>query len=298
MQIGLSYWVISFQNQINMKLYKNGNITLVSLDDKCFQLDIDDWDQFINRENLRSQILEELKGLEPLGSSPISSITKFDPPMGSQEVWAAGVTYLRSKEERQKESEASGGAQFYDKVYDAERPELFFKASAARTVGSGQDINIRRDSTWNVPEPELVLFLSSKSTVEGYTIGNDLSSRSIEGENPLYLPQAKTWNKCAGLGPCLYLPESPLSPETKIRLQIFRNRDLAFEGSTSISQMKRSFNELIEFLFREIDFPAGCFLMTGTGIVPPADFTLQVGDEVRISIEGIGKLVNLIGQND
>jgi 2-dehydro-3-deoxy-D-arabinonate dehydratase len=153
---------------------------------------------------------------------------------------------------------------------------------------------IRRDSTWNVPEPELTLFISSEGSIEGYTIGNDLSSRSIEGENPLYLPQAKTWDRCAALGPCLYLPDEPISLDTTVELQITRGNTLAFKGHTEISQMKRNFNELIQFLFRECEFPIGCFLMTGTGIVPPDNFTLKAGDEVIISIEGIGELFNVI----
>jgi 2-dehydro-3-deoxy-D-arabinonate dehydratase len=192
------------------------------------------------------------------------------------------------------ESEKSGGATFYDMVYEAERPELFFKATAARTVGSGDYVNIRKDSTWNVPEPELTLFVSPRAKIVGYTIGNDMSSRSIEGENPLYLPQAKVYERCAGLGPCIYLTDEPLSKDTLIEIQILRQQKVVFEGKTTLHQIKRSFEELVEYLYRECSFPYGCFLMTGTGIVPPSDFTLQSQDEIRIGIEHIGTLVNFV----
>lgn len=277
-----------------MKIYKVGEKALILSGMEWFELEFIDWDSFLNRENLRNQIKDDLKEHNPLKGDPLISIECFDPPMGNQEIWAAGVTYMRSKEERKKESKDSGGAQFYDKVYDAARPEIFFKASAARTVGSGSDIHIRKDSDWNVPEPELALFITSTGSVEGYSIGNDMSSRSIEGENPLYLPQAKTYDKCAGLGPCLYVPESPISLDTEIDINISRNDHSIFEGRTTINKMKRTFNEIIHYLFLECSFPNGCYLMTGTGVVPPEDITLEVSDKIQIRIEGIGELVNTV----
>ena len=212
-------------------------------------------------------------------------------PLDVQEVWASGVTYLRSKVARIEESE--GGGDFYDKVYDAERPELFLKATPRRVVGPNQPIRIRRDSTWDVPEPELTLVLSSSGAIVGYTIGNDVSSRSIEGENPLYLPQAKYFDGCCSLGPVIELADGEFAPRT-IRLSIARDGQTAYEGQTSTSQMRRTLEELAGYLFRELTFPDGVFLMTGTGIVPPDDWTLQSGDLVTIEIEGIGTLVNSV----
>ena len=218
--------------------------------------------------------------------------------MGQQEIWASGVTYLRSKIERMNEAKDAGGADFYDRVYDADRPELFFKASPARTVGTGDSVFIRRDSAWNVPEPECTLFISSSGTIEAYTIGNDMSSRSIEGENPLYLPQAKTYERCASIGPCLYLPESPLPLSTRISMSIVRNEREVFAGNTTLEMMKRSFQELVSYLYKECEFPNGSFLMTGTGIVPAEDFTLEADDLIEISMERIGTLVNTVGHRN
>jgi 2-dehydro-3-deoxy-D-arabinonate dehydratase len=172
---------------------------------------------------------------------------------------------------------------------------LFFKATAARTVGLGATVLIRRDSQWNVPEPELTLFCTSSGKIVGYTIGNDMSSRDIEGENPLYLPQAKSYDASAALGPCILVMEHPIDPSTEISIQIRRKQQNVFEGSIQINRMKRSLPELASWLFRETSFPQGVFLMTGTGLVPPNEFTLAVGDEIRISIGGIGELVNTVG---
>lgn len=213
-------------------------------------------------------------------------------PIGSQEVWAAGVTYLRSRTARMEESEDAGGGTFYDKVYHAERPELFFKGTPHRVAGPGMTVRIRKDSKWNVPEPELTLAINKDGRIFGYTVGNDMSSRDIEGENPLYLPQAKVYQGSTGLGPCLLVTDEALSPDTAIKLEIRRDGVAVFSGETQISQIKRSFPELAEFLFREDSFPAGALLMTGTGIVPPDSFTLRSGDEIRIAIESIGTLVN------
>ena len=215
------------------------------------------------------------------------------PPIGQQEIWAAGVTYFRSRSARMEESEQSGGDQFYDLVYEAERPELFFKATGARARGHLDQVCIRGDSDWNVPEPELTLAINRHGNVFGYTIGNDMSSRSIEGENPLYLPQAKVYRGSCAIGPCLVVGDV-VSKETKISIEIERSGSQAFSGSTTVSQIKRSFEELAGFLFRENEFPLGAYLMTGTGVVPDADFTLASGDKIRIDIDELGTLENTV----
>src|SRR6266581_3004535 len=209
-------------------------------------------------------------------------------PIGSQEVWAAGVTYVRSREARMQETHTPD---VYDRVYEAERPELFLKATPSRVVGPGKPVGIRADSTWDVPEPELVLVLNSQLEIVGFTAGNDVSSRSIEGENPLYLPQAKIYDGACALGPCI-VPASAVDPPFAITLRILRAGAVAFEGTTSTERMKRRFEELADHLGRALAFPAGAFLLTGTGIVPDAPFTLEAGDVVRIEIEGLGVLEN------
>jgi 2-dehydro-3-deoxy-D-arabinonate dehydratase len=212
-------------------------------------------------------------------------------PLNTQEVWASGVTYERSKVARMEESESGGS--FYDKVYDADRPELFMKATPRRVVSPGQPVRIRKDSTWNVPEPELTLVLSAAGKIVGVTIGNDMSSRSIEGENPLYLPQAKTYDGCAALGPSILIVDETMNLRAlPISIEIQRGGEAVFYGETSTARMKRTPEELVGFLFREASFPDGAFLMTGTGIVPPDSFTLESGDIVTITIEGIGTLTN------
>lgn len=213
-------------------------------------------------------------------------------PLDTQEVWACGVTYERSKQARMEESESGGD--FYDKVYTAERPEMFFKATPRRVVGPGQPVRIRRDSTWDVPEPEMTLVVSSSGKIVGVTVGNDMSSRSIEGENPLYLPQAKTYDGCASLGPSILLLSDVIPPlnALDIRLEIVRGGETVFVGETSTARMRRTPEELVGFLLREASFPDGAFLMTGTGIVPPDTFTLAGGDVISITIEGIGTLTN------
>jgi 2-dehydro-3-deoxy-D-arabinonate dehydratase len=212
-------------------------------------------------------------------------------PVERQEVWAAGVTYLRSKTARMKESDFSATA--YDKVYAAERPELFFKSIAEKVVATGEPVGIRRDARWNVPEPELALVLNSRGKIAGYTIGNDMSSRDIEGENLLYLPQAKIYDRSCALGPWIQLGASEAAArEWKIRLAIRRNGESAFTGKTSVGQIKRRFEELAGFLFHSQNFPHGAVLLTGTGIVPPGTFTLRERDVVEIEITGIGLLRN------
>ena len=229
-------------------------------------------------------------------SSPIPiDEAELLPPIDEQEVWAAGVTYKRSKAARMEESEAA--ASCYDRVYDSPRPELFMKATPNRVSGNGQPLRIREDSQWNVPEPELALVLNSRLRLVGFTIGNDMSSRDIEGDNPLYLPQAKVYDQCCGLGPCITLASSMPAPEQiGIELVIRRGGDVAFEGQTGIDQMARSFEDLISWLGRDSSFPRGAFLLTGTGIVPDSDFTLQPGDIVDITIDGIGTLSNSVVQ--
>ncbi len=217
----------------------------------------------------------------------------FLAPIDRQEIWAAGVTYKRSQVARMEESESS--ASNYDKVYTAERPELFFKATAHRVSGPGQPLRVRSDSQWSVPEPEFTLVMNPTGRIVGYTIGNDMSARDIEGENPLYLPQAKLYSQCAGLGPCVLLAEKPLEPDTvEIQLTIRRGGEPVFTGATKLSQMKRTPEELAGWLYRENDLPDGSFLMTGTGVVPDDSFSLDQGDEVSISITGIGTLTNPI----
>ena len=215
------------------------------------------------------------------------------PPMGDQEVWAAGVTYYRSRTARMEESEEAGGDRFYDMVYDAERPELFFKSTPRRVRGHRHTVGIRGDSTWDVPEPELTLAINAQGTVFGATVGNDMSSRSIEGENPLYLPQAKVYTGSCAVGPCLLVGSLP-GPNDSISLRIERDGNEVFMGSTLLSQLKRSYDELAGFLCRDNDFPSGALLMTGTGIVPEHPFTLQPDDIVRITIDGIGTLENTV----
>jgi 2-dehydro-3-deoxy-D-arabinonate dehydratase len=216
-------------------------------------------------------------------------------PIDRQEVWAAGVTYRRSKQARMDESDSA--ARFYDMVYEAPRPELFYKANARRVSGPNAPVRIRSDSKWNVPEPELALVLNSRLNLVGYTIGNDMSSRDIEGENPLYLPQAKVYYQCCGLGPCVTLASAmPPIGEVDIRMTIFRSDIEVFAGETNMRQMARTFDELIDYLGRDNTFPHGVILLTGTGIVPPNDFTLRKNDRVEISIDGIGTLVNHVVQ--
>jgi 2-dehydro-3-deoxy-D-arabinonate dehydratase len=279
-----------------MLLYKTfkGNILIV--DEKAFIV-YEEWDALINQKSLFQYLSLLAKSAIGVSESMYKEIITDNllAPIGSQEIWAAGVTYMRSRDARMEEAKNAGSADFYQKVYEAERPELFFKSLPHRVAGHKQQVYIRKDSTWNVPEPELTLFINSFGQIQAYTIGNDMSSRSIEGENPLYLPQAKTYERSAALGPCLYVPEHPISKETYIHLQIKRDNKLVFGGSIQLSRMKRALNELVEFLYRECDFAHGCFLMTGTGIVPPDDFTLQQNDEVSISIDGIGTLTNVVG---
>lgn len=252
------------------------------------------WDQLINHEGLHAFLARRQAELPRCDAAPTLLAEALLPPMQGQELWCSGVTYLRSKVERQEEAKDAGGGDFYQRVYEAARPELFFKASLHRVAGHGGKVRIRADSTWNVPEPELTLVLNRRCELVGYTIGNDMSSRSIEGENPLYLPQAKTYDGCAALGPCVYASDAPFPTDSVISLVIARGGARAFEGAIEVSQITRTFEELAAYLFRECSFPQGALLMTGTGIVPPAPFTLHSGDEITITIDHIGTLANSV----
>lgn len=276
-----------------MKLYKKKNQVIVHFNQSYYLLNNQNWDLLVNDDNLFLKIKNQILSAPSVDKSEIKFI---DPPIESQELWASGVTYLISKKERENESKKSGGSEFYNKVYNADRPELFFKATKNRISGNDQFVRIRKDSSWNVPEPELTLFATSNKKIIGLTIGNDMSSRSIEGENPLYLPQAKTYDGCASLGPCLYVlkNQEEVNNDLEIKISIERKNKIIFNNSISTNQMKRSNQELINYLFKECSFPNGVFLMTGTGIVPPKDITLNKNDIIKISIENIGILINKV----
>ena len=275
-----------------MKLYRVDEGVIVE-DEGGAYLCEDAWDELFNRDDLfrymKSLLVEP--DLPAVGSEFAERIL---PPIGSQEVWAAGVTYFRSREARIEESQEAGGGDCYDRVYTAERPELFFKATPHRVAGPGGAVRIRRDSHWNVPEPELALVVTRTGKIVGYTVGNDMSSRDIEGENPLYLPQAKVYDRSCALGPCVWVTEDAPPASTEITMEIARGGENVFAGATTLAQLRRKPESLVEFLFRDNSFPEGCFLLTGTGVVPPDEFTLQSRDEIRITIESIGTLVNTV----
>ena len=240
----------------------------------------------------RPDLADELRRLSQAGlpAHPLDSVRLLT-PVESQEVWAAGVTYLRSKQARMEESDFSATA--YDRVYDAARPEIFFKSLPAKVVSPGEAVGIRRDAVWNVPEPELALVIGSSGHIVGFTIGNDMSSRDIEGENLLYLPQAKIYTASCAVGPWIVVgPGEDDARQWSIRLEIRRGGNVVFVGDTQVAQIKRRFSELVEYLFRSQHFPNGAVLLTGAGVVPPDSFTLEARDSVRISISGIGTLEN------
>jgi 2-dehydro-3-deoxy-D-arabinonate dehydratase len=275
-----------------MKLYRTRSGILAEHNGQFHTIDSPSWDELVIREDLLQFLRQQCEQRQALGVSVTGDLL---PPIGSQEVWAAGVTYFRSRDARMEESKGAGGGDFYDRVYHAERPELFFKATPHRVVGPQAKVAIRQDARWSVPEPELVLFISPGGKITGYTIGNDMSSRDIEGENPLYLPQAKVYDRSCALGPCLLISDESLPAATEISLQILRAGEPAFAGTTALREMKRKPEELVEYLYRSSSFPQGCFLLTGTGIVPPDSFTLRAGDEIRITIPPIGTLANVVG---
>jgi 2-dehydro-3-deoxy-D-arabinonate dehydratase len=271
-----------------MRLYRLDRGVLLERNGTSLRLD-GDWDTLVNREDLAGY-LRQAAG-PPVTPAGLLALA----PIGSQEVWAAGVTYFRSRTARMEEAKSAGGGTFYDLVYSAERPELFFKAAAWRVRAPGDPVCIRRDARWSVPEPELALVINTRGRIVGYTIGNDMSSRDIEGENPLYLPQAKVYDGSCALGPAMLVAEDPLPAETVIALTIVRRGDTVFQGSTTLAQMRRRPEELVEYLYRETSFPHGAVLLTGTGVVPPDDFTLQPGDAIAITIPPIGTLENVVG---
>ena len=271
-----------------MRLFRTSEYWLVEHADVTFRLARFDVDAWLGSENPVAYVHHLVRTLAP-SHVPVPSSPLL--PLGTQEVWAAGVTYQRSKVARMEESQSAKSA--YDLVYDAARPEIFFKADVRRCRATFQPLKLRDDTRWIVPEPELALVVSSIGQVVGYTIGNDMSCRDIEGENLLYLPQAKTWDGCCALGPAIRLAEPGLDVRSsQVKLTILRDRRPAFEGSTALSQMKRSPEELVGWLFRNQTFPHGVVLLTGTGIVPPGEFSLAKGDVVRIEIDGIGVLEN------
>jgi 2-dehydro-3-deoxy-D-arabinonate dehydratase len=275
-----------------MKLYRKTRGAVAEHKGRFYAVDASSWDDLIAREDLPQHLgqrIREAQGVDDSGRPDLLA------PIGSQEVWAAGVTYYRSRNARMEESKSSGGGYFYDRVYQAPRPELFFKATAHRVVGPGAKVAIRDDASWSVPEAELALFVTPGGKIGGYTIGNDMSSRDIEGENPLYLPQAKIYDRSCALGPCLLVSEEPLPLTTEIAIEIRRDGEVGFSGATTLREMKRKPQELVEYLYRNSSFPRGCFLLTGTGVVPPDSFTLKPGDEIRITIAAIGTLVNVVG---
>lgn len=272
-----------------MRLYRTKSGCFVEEAGRCVLVNCASWDQLLTLDDLEGKLREQMEG----GASRSGfDAAEVQAPILSQEVWAAGVTYYRSRGARMEEAKDAGGGSFYDRVYTAERPELFFKSTGHRTVGTGEKVRIRKDAKWSVPEPELTLLVSPRGEIVGYTIGNDMSSRDIEGENPLYLPQAKVYDGSCALGPCVWIAKEPLPKTTEIVLEIDRDDRCAFGGCVKLSELKRDAKTLVEYLFRDNSFPNGVYLMTGTGIVPPSDFTLKRGDRVRITIDPIGTLVN------
>jgi 2-dehydro-3-deoxy-D-arabinonate dehydratase len=272
-----------------MHLYRTTKGFLLKADGQFFTVHGTDFDELLNLPNLYDHLLE-VSHKVPATDPPLAE--DILAPVGTQEIWAAGVTYERSREGRREESKESGAAVFYSKIYEAERPELFFKAPGWRAIGPEGKIRVRKDARWSVPEPELVLVINADQQIIGYTLGNDVSSRDIEGENPLYLPQAKVYDGSCALGPAIYLTNRPLDLNIEITLVVERSDKPVFQGSVPLARIRRSFTELVEYLYLELDFPVGAFLLTGTGIVPPNDFTLVSGDVVRIAVEPIGELVN------
>ena len=272
-----------------MRLYRTNRGPYAEEHGNYYRIPETSWDALVTHDDLRGYLSALIAESDPATDFSLSDI---EAPIGNQEVWAAGVTYYRSRSARMEESKDAGGGDFYDRVYSAERPELFFKAAATRVAGPGSHVRIRKDASWSVPEPELTLLINHKGSIIGYTIGNDMSSRDIEGENPLYLPQAKVYDRSAALGPCILIASEPLPSSTSIRLEITRKGHVVFAGTTTLTELKRDPKTLVEYLFRDNSFPFGSFLMTGTGIVPPDSFTLASSDEIRITIEPIGTLVN------
>jgi 2-dehydro-3-deoxy-D-arabinonate dehydratase len=271
-----------------MLLYRTTAGPVVNANESWYRVDRP-WDELVNDDGLAAFLSTHVAAKAPSASPSEDALLA---PIGSQEVWAAGVTYLRSRKARVEEAQAAGGGDFYDRVYDAPRPEIFFKATPHRVVGPGGRMHLRSDSRWIVPEPELVLIVTRRGTVIGYSIGNDLSCRDIEGENPLYLPQAKTFDRCAAVGPAILVTPTAPDANLAIALTIRRDGTTIVQDSTTLGMMKRTLDELVRYLFCDNAHPNGVLLMTGTGIVPADNFTLQAGDVVDITIDGIGTLSN------
>ena len=275
-----------------MKLYHTKSGIFVEEENRFYAVEAESWDELICDASLHARVQASLSE----GASQRLDRASILAPVGDQEVWAAGVTYFRSRSARIEESKDAGGGTFYDRVYSAARPELFFKAVGRKVVGPGGLVRIRSDAAWSVPEPELTLLVNPLGEIVGYTIGNDMSSRDIEGENPLYLPQAKVYDGSCALGPCILLSSDPLPKSTVIQIEIERAGKQVYAGSTTLAELKRDPLELVSYLFRDSSFPSGVFLMTGTGVVPEDDFTLAAGDRIRIGMDGIGTLENTVTQ--
>ena len=275
-----------------MRLYRTKAGIVAEDAGKAGLLKDKDWDALLNRKNLSAHLAKSLISAKPVKFNPDTAALLA--PIVSQEVWAAGVTYFRSRDARMEESKAAGGGDFYAKVYEALRPEIFFKSTPHRVSGHRQMVRIRKDSKWNVPEPELAAVVNSAGKIIGWTICNDMRSRDIEGENPLYLPQAKVYDQSCALGPGILVSEEIPPPTTEIRIDILRRGTSAFAGTTALDRLKRSPESLVGWLLRDNSFPAGCFLSTGTGVVPGDSFTLLSGDEIRITIGPIGTLSNSV----
>jgi 2-dehydro-3-deoxy-D-arabinonate dehydratase len=272
-------------------LYRTREVLFIHHEDHAYPLKETSLDTLIGHHDLHAHVTASIADTPPadhLLQVPLLA------PIGNQEVWASGVTYYSSRRARIAESKDAGGGDFYDRVYSAERPELFFKAVAHKVADPNSHVRIRRDATWSVPEPELTLLINPRAEIIGYTIGNDMSSRDIEGANPLYLPQAKVYDRSCALGPGILIRKEPMPLATQIDLEILRSNRSVFSGTTTLAELKRDPTTLVEYLFRDHSFPYGCFLLTGTGIVPPDSFTLHSEDEIRIIIEGIGTLKNTV----
>jgi 2-dehydro-3-deoxy-D-arabinonate dehydratase len=272
-------------------LYRTAEALFVQHEDHAFPLEETSLDALITHHYLHAHLTEAISATPPadhLLHAPLLA------PIGNQEVWASGVTYYSSRRARIAESKDAGGGDFYDRVYTAERPELFFKAVAHKVAGPDSYVKIRRDATWSVPEPELTLVINPRAEIIGYTVGNDMSSRDIEGANPLYLPQAKVYDRSCALGPGILIRSEPMPAAMEIKLKILRAGHAEFSGATTLAELKRDPATLVEYLFRDHSFPYGCFLLTGTGIVPPDTFTLHSNDEIHITIDGIGTLTNTV----
>jgi 2-dehydro-3-deoxy-D-arabinonate dehydratase len=272
-------------------LYRTREALFVHHEDHAYPLKETSLDALIVHQDLRTHLISEIAHTPPADHLLHAALLA---PIEHQEVWASGVTYYSSRRARIAESKDAGGGDFYDRVYTAERPELFFKAVAHKVAGPDSAVKIRRDATWSVPEPELTLLINPRGQIIGYTIGNDMSSRDIECANPLYLPQAKVYDRSCALGPGILIRNEPMPPSTQIKLDILRSNHTEFSATTTLTELKRDPATLIEYLFRDQSFPHGCFLLTGTGIVPPDSFTLQSRDEIRTTIEAIGILVNVV----